>query len=107
MKPTNVFLVGGELGNPKLLDFGIARILDRSATASGVVIGTPHYMAPEQACGDRSVDARADVFSLGCMLFECLVGDPPFDGVNAMAVLGKILLEEAPRLVDERTGYPA
>ncbi len=76
-------------------------------TRTGAAIGTPRYMAPEQARGSRDVDARADVFSLGCVLFECLAGQPPFTGDNPMAVLVKILLEEAPRIGALRDCSPA
>ena len=60
-------------------------------------MGTPMYMAPEQARGETEIDARADVFSLGCVLFECLTGQPPFTGPTAMAVLAKICLDESLR----------
>ena len=93
---------GGDLTRVKVLDFGVARLArcDADATRTGIVIGTPGYMAPEQARGERDVDARADVFALGCVLFECLTGRPAFAGDNVMAVLAKILLEEAPRARD-------
>src|SRR4051812_9777208 len=78
IKPSNVFVVGGDLGHLKVLDFGVARLResDRRATATGATLGTPGYMAPEQVRGERDVDTRADVFSLGCVLFECLTGRP-------------------------------
>ena len=72
------------------------------ATRTGTTMGTPAYMAPEQARGSRGVDARADVFSLGCVLFECIAGHPPFVGESPIAVLAKILLEDAPRLATRR-----
>ncbi len=107
VKPSNVFLADGRLDRVKLLDFGVARVVGGThATQTGAMLGTPAYMAPEQARGDRAVDARADVFALGCVLFECLTGQPPFRGDHVMAVLAKILLEEAPRLSDVRTGVP-
>ena len=68
------------------------------------MLGTPGYMAPEQARGERDVDARADVFALGCVLFECLTGRAAFAGDNVMAVLAKILLEEAPRVARAAAG---
>ena len=99
VKPSNVWLVGGDLGHVKILDFGIARGVEtRAVTAAGTIIGTPAYMAPEQVRGDGAVDARADVYSLACILFECLVGRPPFAGDHAIAVLAKTLIEEAPRV---------
>ncbi len=99
IKPSNIFLVEGDLERVKLLDFGVARgaPLGRTVTGTGAAIGTPGYMAPEQVRGDQDVDARADVFALGCVLFECLTGRAPFVGTSPMAVLAKILCEEAPR----------
>jgi len=109
LKPPNIFLAGGDLGRVKLLDFGVARVAGggRQATVAGTVVGTPGYMAPEQARGAPDVDARADVFALGCVLFEALTGRPAFQGAHAMAILAKILLEDAPRLADLRPELPA
>ncbi|MEO6774464.1 MAG: protein kinase [Kofleriaceae bacterium] len=108
VKPSNLFVVRGDLARVKLLDFGVARVGDgdRFATRTGVMIGTPGYMAPEQARGDRSVGPRADVFALGCVLFELLTGEHAFVGDNVMAVLAKILLEDAPRLAELRPELP-
>jgi len=75
-------------------------------TATGQVLGTVGYMAPEQASSGKDVDARADIFSLGCVLFECLTGRPPFEGDSAMAVLGRILLDHVPRVSDFQAGVP-
>src|SRR6185369_5218253 len=98
VKPSNLFLCDGRVDRVKVVDFGIAR-RDRAlgATRTGVLLGTPGYMAPEQARGGRELDARADVFALGCVLFECITGRPAFAGEHAMAILARILLEEAPR----------
>jgi len=98
VKPGNIFLVDGEAEKVKLLDFGIARLRSASAeiTRTGIVVGTPGYMAPEQARGDRDIDARGDVFSLGCVLFRCLTGKSAFAGADIVAVLTKVLLEDAP-----------
>lgn len=100
IKPSNLFLVGGRVETVKVLDFGIARALTggQQLTGTGVLLGTPAYMAPEQARGESQLDARVDVFALGCVLFECLVGKPAFSGDHAVAVLAKVLLEDAPRL---------
>jgi tetratricopeptide (TPR) repeat protein len=108
IKPPNLFLPGGSLDDVMLLDFGVARLRDGAGleTRSGQVVGTPAYMAPEQARGQKDADARADVFSLGCVLFECLVGKPPFAAAHVMAVLAKILLEDAPRLRSIRRDVP-
>jgi len=109
VKPSNVLLVDNTLDKLRLLDFGIARVDDAggSLTRTGNVLGTPGYMSPEQARGDkRYIDARADVFSLGCVLFECLTGQTPFHGPHAMAVIMKLLSEEAPRLRTVRPDAP-
>ncbi|MDI1476209.1 serine/threonine-protein kinase [Polyangium sp. y55x31] len=99
IKPSNLFLVDGALDRVKLLDFGLARMpLSPRFTRTGVVLGTPSYMAPEQARGSPSLDARADVFALGCVLFECLTGQPAFQGEHVMAILAKVLLEDPPPL---------
>jgi tetratricopeptide (TPR) repeat protein len=102
IKPGNLFLDQGEVQNVRVLDFGVARFSQTSvdATQMGQTIGTPAYMSPEQARGEVDLDARADVFSLGCVLFECITGRPPFVGGSLMAILAKILLEDVPRLRD-------
>jgi eukaryotic-like serine/threonine-protein kinase len=105
IKPGNLFLPDNDPARLKVLDFGIARAREGRAldstvvpiTRTGMVIGTVGYMAPEQARGANNVDARADVFALGCVLFVCLTGRPAFIGANPVAVLAKVLLEEAPR----------
>jgi tetratricopeptide (TPR) repeat protein len=101
IKPSNLYLASGAIEDLKVLDFGIA--LSAAATAhltrSTAIIGTAGYMAPEQARGERGVvDARADIFSLGAVLFECIAGRPAFQGEHVMALLAKLLLEEPPRL---------
>jgi hypothetical protein len=108
VKPSNIFLVDRDIAQAKLLDFGVARISSLSGTTrAGALIGTPGYMAPEQARGAKDLDARADVFSLGCVLFECLSGRAPFFAEHVMAVLAKILLEDAPRVREVRGEVPA
>ncbi len=109
VKPSNVLLLDNALDKPRLLDFGIARVDDAggSLTRTGNVLGTPGYMSPEQARGDkRYIDARADVFSLGCVLYECLTGQTPFHGPHAMAVIMKLLSEDAPRVRNVRPDIP-
>lgn len=92
LKPSNVMLVGGR---GKLIDFGLARQIhdERKLTRTGVAMGTPGYMAPEQVCGARDLDERTDVFALGCLLYECVTGAPAFFGSNWIAVQTKILLK--------------
>jgi eukaryotic-like serine/threonine-protein kinase len=99
LKPSNLFLPDGRIDQVKILDFGIAHKEGLTQlTQTGTMIGTPGYMAPEQARSHGTVDARADVFALGCVLFQCLTGAPPFEGDSAIAILGKILFDEAPRV---------
>ena len=108
LKPSNLFLPERDLTRVRILDFGVVRLSSetRAGTRSGLLIGTPGYMSPEQARGDRDIDARVDVFALGCVLFELLSGHPAFRGEHVMALLAKILLEEPPRLRDERGDLP-
>ncbi|WP_437283711.1 protein kinase [Sorangium sp. So ce375] len=107
LKPSNLLLVEGRLDRAMVLDFGIARFrFDQQLTMPGTVLGTPEYMAPEQARGERRVDARADVFALGCVLFKCLTGRSAFQGAGALAVLVKVLLDEPPRLREVRPDLP-
>ncbi len=102
IKPSNIFLPSGRVDEAKVLDLGVARTLrgSRPSTRTGVMVGTPGYMAPEQARGAKEVDARADVFSLGCVMYECIAGQPAFAGENVAALLAKILLHSPPSLRD-------
>ena len=108
IKPSNLFLQDGEIEQVKLLDFGIARKLSAAQvmTRTGLVIGTPEYMAPEQARGERDLTPAADIFSLGCVIYECLAGQPPFAGEHVAAVLVRILFEPPPDLRSRRPGVP-
>ncbi|MFT3776271.1 MAG: protein kinase [Minicystis sp.] len=102
VKPSNVFLVGGDVTQAKVLDLGLARPDDHTQlTQTGAFVGTLGYMAPEQARAGQAVDARADVFSLGCVLFRCVTGTAAFEAEKVMAILAKILLEKPP-LASER-----
>jgi eukaryotic-like serine/threonine-protein kinase len=102
LKPRNVFLVDERTDRVKLIDFGIARSshATRVLTLANTALGTPEYMAPEQVRESGSVDARADVFSLGVVLFECLTGRRPFTGTKVVTILAKLLYEETPRIAD-------
>jgi tetratricopeptide (TPR) repeat protein len=108
IKPGNLFLRNGQVERVTLLDFGIARngITRGSVTRTGEVVGTLHYIAPEQARGDRQVGPSADIFALGCVLYECLVGSPPFAGGHVAVVLTRILCEEVPPLGRARPDLP-
>ncbi|WP_437280641.1 protein kinase [Sorangium sp. So ce375] len=109
LKPSNLLLVDGSVDEVTLLDFGVARVAEagQELTMPGVMLGTPGYMAPEQARGELSIDARADVFALGCILYRCLTGRPPFVGNDGLSVLVKVLLEDPPRLRELRGEVPA
>jgi len=89
VKPSNLFLVDGDPDATKVFDFGVARVDGHALSQRGDVIGTAGYMAPEQALAEEDVDARADVFSLGCVLFECVTGKPAFSGTHPLAVLAE------------------
>ncbi len=103
IKPSNVLLTTTPDGRniAKVIDFGVARMDDGRRTRTGVMMGTPHYMAPEQCAGsnDRSlVDHRTDLYALGVVLFEMLAGSPPFDGKEPMHILFKQVNEAPPKL---------
>lgn len=96
LKPSNILLAGNDASAPKLIDFGIARVRDavRALTRTGAAIGTPGYMAPEQARGERALTPAMDVFGLACVLYECVTAKPAFSGSAAAAVMTKILFSE-------------
>lgn len=107
IKPENLLLTKD--GSTLVADFGIARALSASTdqlTQTGMSVGTPTYMSPEQAAGDRHVDARTDVYSLGTVLYEMLTGGPPFTGPTAQAVIAKRLSGVVPRVRDVRPSVP-
>lgn len=108
IKPGNIFLPAGDVARAKLIDFGIAFVpgMADPITVSGRLTGTPAYMAPEQVRGDGRIDASADVFALGCVIFECLAGNAPFAARNPTAALCKILLEPSPRLAEAVPDIP-
>ena len=103
IKPENILLHEGQA---VIADFGIARAISAAAaehvTERGLAIGTPAYMSPEQAAAEREVDGRTDIYALGCVLFEMLAGDPPFQGPGAQAVLFKHLMEPVPSIRAKR-----
>jgi eukaryotic-like serine/threonine-protein kinase len=108
IKPENILLEGG---HALVADFGIARAVGSAATtqvktATGLAIGTPAYMSPEQALGDAAVDARTDVYALGCVLYEMLAGEPPYTGPTAQAIMARQLTEPVRSLRIVREAVP-
>jgi len=107
IKPANLFLRDCKPAKVTLIDFGIALASDGTLrTDPGITLGSPGYMAPEQAQSGMKVDHRADIFSLGCVLFRCLTGRRAFVGDSPMAVMAKTILEEAPRVSQFRANIP-
>ncbi len=103
VKPENIMLELSS-GRGLLMDFGIAKALTRESwlTASGVLVGTPYYMSPEQATGERDIDERSDVYSLGVVVYEMLAGEPPYGGLNAQVVLAQQVSGPVPDLGKRR-----
>src|SRR5256712_5501264 len=110
VKPENVLLADG---HAVIADFGIARAICQASgggehvTEVGLAIGTPEYMSPEQAAGDRELDGRCDVYALACVIYEMLAGEPPFSGGSARAIVAKHLSEPPPPLRARRPDAPA
>jgi serine/threonine-protein kinase len=106
IKPENILLTTD--GSTLVADFGIARALGggERLTQTGMSVGTPAYMSPEQASGDPGLDARTDVYSLGCVLFEMLAGEPPFTGPTAQAIMARRLTETVPSVQRARPSVP-
>lgn len=108
IKPSNILLAGGQLQSPVIVDFGLARLPGAGrVTITGAALGTPGYMAPEQARGDPDVDARADLFSFGCVLFRCLTGVEAFSGEEPLQLLLQLVLTDPPRVSSLRADVPA
>ena len=107
IKPENIIL---EHGHAMVVDFGIARAVSRSAgerlTDSGVTLGTPMYMSPEQASGETEIDGRSDIYSLGCVLYEMLAGEAPFRGPTPQAQIARRFVGEPPSVRTVRTTVP-
>ncbi len=114
IKPENILLSGG---HAMVADFGVARALDAdgteegarldSITKTGVIVGTPSYMSPEQASGERVLGPATDVYSLGAITYEMLAGEPPFMGVTAQATIAKMMTSLAPSVRQVRPAVPA
>ena len=98
LKPSNLFLEAMDPARVKVIDFGIARRAEGpEVTRTGVLLGTPGFIAPEQARGDRDIDSRADVFALGCVLFKCLTGEGAYGGEDDLTVLLRVVKGTARR----------
>ena len=108
IKPANILL---SRGRPLVADFGIALAVTAAGggrlTETGLSMGTPYYMSPEQASADRDPSPASDVYSLACVLYEMLAGEPPYSGTSAQAILAKILTEAAPDPTKVRASVPA
>src|SRR5262245_20540998 len=108
IKPENILLQGG---HALVADFGIALAAAKTEggtrmTETGMSLGTPHYMSPEQAMGEREITAKADVYALGCVLYEMLTGEPPFTGPTAQAIVARVMTEEPRSLTLQRRTIP-
>ena len=108
IKPENILL---ESGQAVVADFGIALAVSTAGgnrlTESGLSLGTPQYMSPEQATGDRDIDARSDVYALGAVAYEMLVGDPPHTGSTVQAIIAKILFDQPSPISQMRDIVPS
>jgi serine/threonine-protein kinase len=97
-------------GRAIVMDFGIARAITTAGgprlTETGIIIGTPKYMSPEQAAGDKELDKRSDIYAFGCVVYEMLTGGPPFTGPNAQVVMARHALEDPPGIRPIRPEVP-
>ena len=107
IKPENILLHDGRA---LVADFGIALAASKAGgtrmTETGMSLGTPHYMSPEQAMGEREITARSDIYALGAVTYEMLIGEPPFTGPTAQAIVAKVLTEEPRPLIPRRRSIP-
>ncbi len=107
IKPENILLHDG---SALVADFGIALAASKAGgtrmTETGMSLGTPHYMSPEQAMGEREITARSDVYALGCVLYEMLLGEPPFTGPTAQSIVAKVMTAEPAELSAQRKSIP-
>ena len=107
IKPENVLLHDGQA---LVADFGIALAASKAGgsrmTETGMSLGTPHYMSPEQAMGQREITPRSDVYALGAMTYEMLLGEPPFTGPTAQSIVAKVMTEKPARLIPRRERIP-
>jgi tetratricopeptide (TPR) repeat protein len=106
IKPENLILRNGSVEDPVLIDFGVAHAGPGSLTQAGVILGTLGFMPPEQARGEAQLDARADVFALGAVLFKCITGQPVFGELDEIALLSKTLTATPPTLRSLRDDVP-
>jgi len=107
IKPGNVLLPAGKIEEAKVADFGLSRFVGAPhVTSEGLGLGTPGYAAPEQVRGEVDLDERADLFSLGCLLFRCLTNEEAFGGDEALTVIARLVLEEPPRARSLRADVP-
>ena len=109
IKPENILVADG---HAVVTDFGIARAIEHAAdlasvTSTGLTVGTPRYMSPEQAAADKRIDGRSDIYSLACVLYEMLAGEPPFPGNNTRLLLARHMHQDPPRITVVRPDVPA
>src|SRR6185312_9727021 len=107
IKPENILL---QNGHALVADFGIALAVEQAGgqrmTQTGLSLGTPQYMSPEQAMGEREIGARSDIYSLGAVTYEMLTGEPPFTGPSAQAIVAKVVTQDPAPIIPQRRSVP-